>query len=147
VERTILHAFYVVLSCFLSVLLCSTDVATPLGFCAGEWVEPHSKHHVSKELCQLIDVDGDQLVSFHEYLFLLALLSIPLRDIETVFRVVDLDGNGQLDAQEFAAILHMLQAKAGLIGDKPRTGRTFNHKAVSLYVPTHMFKSASPVSG
>lgn len=44
---------------------------------------------------KVFDMDGDNLISFYEYLMVLTLLSIPLRHIEVVFDIVDADDNGK----------------------------------------------------
>lgn len=61
---------------------------------------------------QLFDLDGDNLISFHEYLMVLILLSIPLRDIEVIFDVVDLDDNGVIDRDEFQRLMDKIKLKS-----------------------------------
>uniref|UniRef100_A0A7S2QT81 EF-hand domain-containing protein n=1 Tax=Chlamydomonas chlamydogama TaxID=225041 RepID=A0A7S2QT81_9CHLO len=79
---------------------------------------PGSKRSTS--FFQQFDVDGDGLISYLEYLLVLTLLSIPENDVKTIFNVVDLDSNGVLDAEEFAAIIKLLQnmasVQAGSVG-------------------------------
>lgn len=43
----------------------------------------------------VFDMDGDNLISFDEFLMVLTLLSIPLKHIEIVFDAVDLNNNGE----------------------------------------------------
>lgn len=43
----------------------------------------------------VFDMDGDDLISFHEYLTVLTLLSIPLKHIEIIFHIVDINDNGK----------------------------------------------------
>eukprot|EP00210_Caulerpa_lentillifera_P000711 g688.t1 len=75
------------------------------------------------KLLQLFDLDGDNLISFHEYLIVLIFLSIPLRDIEVIFDVVDLDDNGVIDRKEFQIFMEGVkeqsrQAKKSLGGKR-----------------------------
>ena len=45
----------------------------------------------------LVDTDGDGLISYGEYVFFLTLLSIPTHDFAVAFRMFDDDGNGTID--------------------------------------------------
>ncbi|KAF5839580.1 hypothetical protein DUNSADRAFT_455 [Dunaliella salina] len=60
------------------------------------------------------DINGDGLLSFAEFLLVLSLLSIPEEDISTIFSVVDADGSGTVDAEEFTVILDHLRNMANL---------------------------------
>ncbi|EFJ50876.1 hypothetical protein VOLCADRAFT_103668 [Volvox carteri f. nagariensis] len=63
---------------------------------------------------QEFDVDGDGLISYPEFLLLLILLSIPGKDVKTIFDVVDLDGNGQIDRDEFKSVMELLGSMANV---------------------------------
>eukprot|EP00803_Ostreobium_quekettii_P003720 evm.model.scf_2936EXC.3 EVM.evm.TU.scf_2936EXC.3 scf_2936EXC:14320-17082(-) len=57
----------------------------------------------------LFDFSGDNLISFTEYLLMLTLVSIPLRDVELVFDIVDADNSGDVDHNEFNKIVDQMQ--------------------------------------
>mmetsp|Transcript_5348 Transcript_5348/g.12914 ORF Transcript_5348/g.12914 Transcript_5348/m.12914 type:complete len:425 (-) Transcript_5348:106-1380(-) len=65
----------------------------------------------SKRLFQLVDMDADGFVSFHEYIFFTTLLGIPESKFSLAFRMFDLNENGDIDQQEFSAMLEVLKAK------------------------------------
>ena len=43
-------------------------------------------------------------INYEDYMFLLMMLTTPRRNFEIAFRMFDLDGNGVVDAQEFAQV-------------------------------------------
>lgn len=51
------------------------------------------------------------LISFSEYLFFLSVLSTPKRQFELAFKMVDLDGNGTVDLDEFSKVQHAIISK------------------------------------
>ncbi|GIL70716.1 hypothetical protein Vretifemale_1423 [Volvox reticuliferus] len=63
---------------------------------------------------QQFDVDGDGLISYPEFLLLLTLVSIPGKDVTTIFDVVDLDGNGYVDREEFEVVMDLLSNMANV---------------------------------
>mmetsp|Transcript_21603 Transcript_21603/g.42437 ORF Transcript_21603/g.42437 Transcript_21603/m.42437 type:complete len:536 (-) Transcript_21603:124-1731(-) len=54
---------------------------------------------------QLIDADGDGLISFREYLLFMSLLDLPRGHLHLVFRLMDESHNNALDKEEFAHAL------------------------------------------
>lgn len=64
------------------------------------------------QLFQLFDLDGDNLISYHEYLMVLIFLSIPIKDIPLVFDIVDLDDNGVIDREEFEKIMEQIKKRS-----------------------------------
>lgn len=61
------------------------------------------------EIFKLIDLDGDGLISFHEYVLFTAFLSIPLHHYELAFKMFDCDGNGTLSKEEFIRCMEALE--------------------------------------
>ncbi|GLC44097.1 hypothetical protein PLESTB_000929600 [Pleodorina starrii] len=95
----------------------SESTADRSGYLAGEprskAVQPNwSKSEAS--FFQQFDVDGDGTISYPEFLLLLTLLSIPGKDVKTIFDVVDLDSNGYLDKSEFMVVVELLQGMANV---------------------------------
>lgn len=69
------------------------------------------------------DVDGDGALSYTEYLLLLVLLAVPLRDMRSIFSIMDSDGNGTLEREEFLDVIHTLQLQSSKNASAvPRTG-------------------------
>ena len=73
----------------------------------------------AKRLFQLVDLNGDGLISFHEYLFFMTMLSLPPSRFKVAFDMFDVDGSGALDQQEFADMMEVLKAKS-IIGGASR---------------------------
>ncbi len=49
---------------------------------------------------RLVDVNGDGLVSFAEYIFFITILSIAPEELEIAFRLYDVDGSGEMSLEE-----------------------------------------------
>ena len=62
-----------------------------------------------QNILQVIDVNGDGLISFEEFLLLTGLLSIPQKHASIAFRFFDEDGNDELDKKEFSKFLNFIQ--------------------------------------
>lgn len=75
-----------------------------------------SKRQVAaeKRLFQLVDLNGDGLISYHEYIFFMTMLSLPPSRFKVAFEMFDLDGNGSLDQKEFASMIGVLKAKSAM---------------------------------
>lgn len=58
----------------------------------------------------LVDTDGDGLISFGEYVFFVTLLAVSTEQLRRTFREFDRDGSGTLDRDEF---LQMMQKVRG----------------------------------
>jgi hypothetical protein len=52
----------------------------------------------------LVSGPTTKLISFPEYVVTVLLLSIPEDEVHAVFDLMDMDGNGTLDAQEFLQV-------------------------------------------
>jgi len=66
----------------------------------------------AQRLFQMVDIDSDGLVSFHEYVFFMTLISIPENRFKTMFCMFDLDRSGEIDEQEFASMMRVLKSKS-----------------------------------
>ncbi|MES1920103.1 hypothetical protein MHBO_001820 [Bonamia ostreae] len=58
-----------------------------------------------------VDVDKDGLISLPEYALFSMLLSIPENNIETAFKMFDLDGNGRVEIDEFFNLIDVMSDK------------------------------------
>lgn len=72
------------------------------------------------EFFKLFDTDYDGLISFSEYIFFVSLLSVPPRHAEMAFHMFDIDGNGQVDVNEFRKFMHIIQEQSSLASRKVR---------------------------
>ncbi|CAF0890440.1 unnamed protein product [Brachionus calyciflorus] len=54
------------------------------------------------------------LITFSDYIFLVTLLSIPVRHFEIAFHMFDSDGNGNLDIQEFEHLQSIIRSQTSL---------------------------------
>ncbi|CAK4686163.1 hypothetical protein LEN26_020991 [Aphanomyces euteiches] len=59
----------------------------------------------------LVDADGDGLISYPEFMFFTTLLSIPERQFELAFKMFDDDGNGVIDHREFKEIMDLMRLR------------------------------------
>lgn len=71
----------------------------------GELRCPQSKFFM------LFDTNGDGLISFPEYMFLLTLLSIPECSFSTAVRMFDRNGDGRIDREEFQMVMASMRAR------------------------------------
>ncbi|RHN70607.1 putative EF-hand domain pair protein [Medicago truncatula] len=62
------------------------------------------------EFFLLFDVNGDGLISFREYLFLVTLLSIPESNFSAVFKMFDMDNDGEIDKEEFKRVVASMRS-------------------------------------
>ncbi|GMH33883.1 hypothetical protein BSKO_01717 [Bryopsis sp. KO-2023] len=63
------------------------------------------------DLMAFIDMDGDNNISYAEYMLVMTLMSIPLQDAELIFDIVDVDDNGVVDYDEFMTIIDQIQSQ------------------------------------
>lgn len=68
------------------------------------WPGEHRDH-------KLASGPTNKLISFPEYVVTVLLLSIPEDEVHAVFDLMDMDGNGTLDAQEFLQVGRQKQSK------------------------------------
>lgn len=80
------------------------------------------------------------LISFSDYLFLLTVLSTSKRHFEIAFRMFDLNGDGDVDVEEFEKVATLIRQQTS-IGSRHRdhanTGNTF--KGVNSALTTYFF--------
>ena len=55
-------------------------------------------------------------MTYNDYCFLVSLLATPIRYVDTVFNVLDVTGDGTIEAKEFAYVTTKLAHKAGGFG-------------------------------
>uniref|UniRef100_A0AAV1VP78 EF-hand domain-containing protein n=1 Tax=Peronospora matthiolae TaxID=2874970 RepID=A0AAV1VP78_9STRA len=65
----------------------------------------------AKTFFDLVDADGDGLISYAEYSFFCTLLAIPEQHFELAFKMLDTDNNGQLDHREFQQIMDLMRLR------------------------------------
>ena len=53
------------------------------------------------DLFNQFDVDHDGTISYTEFLLVLVLVSVPLKDIQAIFSIIDDDDNGTITRHEF----------------------------------------------
>ncbi|CAL5204987.1 unnamed protein product [Lathyrus oleraceus] len=64
------------------------------------------------EFFMLFDVNGDGLISFREYLFLVTLLSIAESSFSAVFKMFDMDNDGEIDKEEFKRVMASMRSQS-----------------------------------
>eukprot|EP00775_Hariotina_reticulata_P011679 gene11679-11822_t len=84
------------------------------GFLDGERGHSQDAHVARKQLLHFFDHNQDGTISFNEFVLIVITLSVPEKDVEIVFDVMDLDNNGVIDPQEFQQVLEQLEKRAGL---------------------------------
>jgi hypothetical protein len=55
-------------------------------------------------IISFFDHNKDGVIGFDEFVLIVIALSVPEKDVEVVFDVIDLDNNGVLDADEFMQV-------------------------------------------
>lgn len=64
----------------------------------------------SKQFLRNFDIDGDGTFSCEEFILFLVMLSMPLKDMQSIFVLMDADGSQTLDKDEFlSAVEGMLE--------------------------------------
>ncbi|CAH0475035.1 unnamed protein product [Peronospora belbahrii] len=86
-----------------------------------------------KTFFDMVDADGDGLISYPEYSFFCTLLAIPERHFELAFKMFDTDENGQLDHREFKQIINLMRLRT----PAGRQDRSLHDDEVSIY--KHLF--------
>ncbi|XP_045470871.1 calcium uptake protein 1 homolog, mitochondrial isoform X2 [Harmonia axyridis] len=107
----------------------------------------HSLQSVHQELELTLDEDSifyklgsSGLITFSDYIFLLTVLSTSRRHFEIAFRMFDLNGDGDVDCEEFEKVATLIRQQTS-IGSRHRdhaaTGNTF--KGVNSALTTYFF--------
>ncbi|CAI5709903.1 unnamed protein product [Peronospora effusa] len=76
-----------------------------------QFIELHGGPSRTKTFFDLVDADGDGLISYPEYSFFCTLLAIPERQFELAFKMFDTDENGRLDHREFKQIMNLMRLR------------------------------------
>ncbi|CAI5720066.1 unnamed protein product [Peronospora farinosa] len=76
-----------------------------------QFIELHGGPSRTKTFFDLVDADGDGLISYPEYSFFCTLLAIPERQFELAFKMFDTDENGRLDHHEFKQIMNLMRLR------------------------------------
>lgn len=67
------------------------------------------------------------LISFSDYIFLTTVLSTPQRNFEIAFKMFDLNGDGEVDMEEFEQVQSIIRSQTSMgmrHRDRPTTGNT-----------------------
>nr|XP_023025678.1 calcium uptake protein 1 homolog, mitochondrial isoform X2 [Leptinotarsa decemlineata] len=107
----------------------------------------HSLQTVQQKLDLTLDEDSifyklgsSGLITFSDYIFLLTVLSTSRRHFEIAFRMFDLNGDGDVDCEEFEKVATLIRQQTS-IGSRHRdhanTGNTF--KGVNSALTTYFF--------
>ncbi|KAH7298673.1 hypothetical protein KP509_25G053500 [Ceratopteris richardii] len=80
------------------------------GYLSGER-HPGELRNPKSNFFMLFDTNGDGLISFSEYIFLIALLSIPECSFSTAVKMFDKNGDGTIDRQEFQKVMNSMRAQ------------------------------------
>ena len=67
----------------------------------------------SRAFLRSFDIDGDDGFSLDEFVLFLVLLSMPLKDMQPIFVLMDADGSGELDREEFFSAVNGLMSLTG----------------------------------
>ncbi|KAF6258901.1 hypothetical protein COO60DRAFT_1066567 [Scenedesmus sp. NREL 46B-D3] len=84
------------------------------GFLDGEGAHSQDSHTAQQQLLHFFDRDQNGTIDFNEFVLIVICLSVPDKDIEVVFDVMDLDNNGVIDEEEFRQVLLQLERRAGI---------------------------------
>ncbi|XP_075970435.1 calcium uptake protein 1 homolog, mitochondrial-like isoform X2 [Anticarsia gemmatalis] len=107
--------------------------------------------NLQKSISQRLNLDLDEdsifyklgssgLITFSDYIFLLTVLSTSRRHFEIAFRMFDLNGDGDVDCEEFEKVAALIRQQSS-IGSRHRdhanTGNTF--KGINSALTTYFF--------
>ncbi|XP_045512821.1 calcium uptake protein 1 homolog, mitochondrial-like isoform X1 [Pieris brassicae] len=107
--------------------------------------------NISETISQRLNLDLDEdsifyklgssgLITFSDYIFLLTVLSTSRRHFEIAFRMFDLNGDGDVDCEEFEKVAALIRQQSS-IGSRHRdhanTGNTF--KGINSALTTYFF--------
>jgi hypothetical protein len=71
---------------------------------AGERGHSQSVQNATDAIISFFDHNKDGVIGFDEFVLIVIALSVPEKDVEVVFDVMDLDNNGVLDEGEFMQV-------------------------------------------
>ncbi|XP_076831531.1 LOW QUALITY PROTEIN: calcium uptake protein 1, mitochondrial [Brachyhypopomus gauderio] len=82
------------------------------------------------------------LISFSDYIFLTTVLSTPQRNFEIAFKMFDLNGDGEVDLEEFEQVQSIIRSQTSMgmrHRDRSTTGNTLRNNACSSALTTYFF--------
>eukprot|EP00752_Nemacystus_decipiens_P009247 g8260.t1 len=62
----------------------------------------------------MVDIDGDGLISYEEYMLFRTLLSLPQRKLSIAFRMFDRDDSGAVDSHELESFMEVLRGETNV---------------------------------
>jgi hypothetical protein len=98
-------------------------------------VDPQVMSEKSKAFLKNFDIDGDGTFSLEEFILLLVLLSMPLKDMQCIFVLMDADGSGELDRQEFMSAMEGMVSLTGRSSGSSIGRSRLEHVADRTYAP------------
>ncbi|CAL8359395.1 unnamed protein product [Boreogadus saida] len=84
------------------------------------------------------------LISFSDYIFLTTVLSTPQRNFEIAFKMFDLNGDGEVDLEEFEQVQSIIRSQTSMgmrHRDRSTTGNTLKTAGCSSALTTYFFGS------
>lgn len=81
------------------------------------------------------------LISFSDYIFLTTVLSTPQRNFEIAFKMFDLNGDGEVDMEEFEQVQSIIRSQTSMgmrHRDRSTTGNTSSLACVQPSQPTFL---------
>lgn len=82
------------------------------------------------------------LISFSDYIFLTTVLSTPQRNFEIAFKMFDLNGDGEVDLEEFEQVQSIIRSQTSMgmrHRDRSTTGNTLRNSGCSSALTTYFF--------
>lgn len=82
------------------------------------------------------------LISFSDYIFLTTVLSTPQRNFEIAFKMFDLNGDGEVDLEEFEQVQSIIRSQTSMgmrHRDRSTTGNTLRTAGCSSALTTYFF--------
>uniref|UniRef100_A0A672MQX0 Calcium uptake protein 1, mitochondrial n=1 Tax=Sinocyclocheilus grahami TaxID=75366 RepID=A0A672MQX0_SINGR len=82
------------------------------------------------------------LISFSDYIFLTTVLSTPQRNFEIAFKMFDLNGDGEVDLEEFEQVQSIIRSQTSMgmrHRDRSTTGNTLKTGGCSSALTTYFF--------
>ncbi|KAG9344430.1 hypothetical protein JZ751_011100 [Albula glossodonta] len=82
------------------------------------------------------------LISFSDYIFLTTVLSTPQRNFEIAFKMFDLNGDGEVDMEEFEQVQSIIRSQTSMgmrHRDRSTTGNTLKMGGCSSALTTYFF--------
>uniref|UniRef100_A0A3Q3FAQ6 Calcium uptake protein 1, mitochondrial n=1 Tax=Labrus bergylta TaxID=56723 RepID=A0A3Q3FAQ6_9LABR len=82
------------------------------------------------------------LISFSDYIFLTTVLSTPQRNFEIAFKMFDLNGDGEVDLEEFDQVQSIIRSQTSMgmrHRDRSTTGNTLKTAGCSSALTTYFF--------